>query len=103
MEIAVLVFFIAIFGGFLFLIGLIWFIFRRVRNSRSGNRNFSSGSSGSSSSGGSQYNPQRHSTHTGDNDAFYAGNEMPLNQETENARMTETAHDAAVQSGIEHA
>lgn len=42
MEIAILVFFLAIFSGVLFLLALIWFLFRRFRNRRSSNRNFSS-------------------------------------------------------------
>ena len=42
MEIAILVFFLAIFGGVLFLLGLIWFFIFRKRNSRRQNRSFSS-------------------------------------------------------------
>jgi hypothetical protein len=41
MEIAILVFFLAIFGGFIFLAGLIWLVFRRFGKSRPVNRNFS--------------------------------------------------------------
>ncbi len=45
MGIAILVFFLAIFGGILFLLGFIWFFFIRKKNARRQNRSFSSGGS----------------------------------------------------------
>ena len=95
MEIAILVFFIAIFGGVLFLLALVWFIFRRIRNSRSGNRNFSS-----SSNYGSDYDAAHHRniTNSDDDAAIYAGSSLLANQESEKPIVTETARDSAQQS-----
>ncbi|HEY0458681.1 MAG TPA: hypothetical protein VGC97_05970 [Pyrinomonadaceae bacterium] len=89
MEIVILVFFIAIFGGVLFLLGLIWFIFRRVRNSRG--RNFS---------GNPNYTNSTTSTPTNfidvddDTGAMYAGSSLFDNQSSENRVVTETASDS---------
>jgi hypothetical protein len=95
MEIAILVFFIAIFGGVLFLLGLIWFIFRRVRKSRSNSRNFS----GSSNYGSDYHAAHQHFTDSNDNSAaIYAGSSMVANQEPVSAVVTETAHDGPYQS-----
>jgi hypothetical protein len=95
MEIAILVFFIAIFGGVLFLLGLIWFIFRRVRKSRSGSRNFSG-----NSNYGSDYNgAHQNFMDSDDSTAIYAGSSLITNQEPVSAVVvTETAHDSPYQS-----
>ncbi len=95
MEIAILIFFIAIFGGVLFLLALIWFVFRRIRNSRSANRNFSG-----SSNYGSGYVPTHCNSRDSDDDsgAIYADNSTVENQNSEEAVVTETAHDSPHQS-----
>ena len=93
MEIAILVFLTAIFGGVLFLLGLIWFIFRRIRNSGPSSRNVSGGST---NYGGVHYAPHRDLTETGDEaGAIYAESAPVANQAPENAWVTETAQDSA--------
>jgi hypothetical protein len=96
MEIAILVFFIAIFGGILFLLALAWFIFRRIRRSRAANRNFSS--RGSNYAG---IDDSAHHNLTDDDDsaAIYAGSSLFANQEPEKSGLTETAQDSPNQSG----
>ena len=91
MEIAILVFFIAIFGGVLFLLGLIWFIFRRIRKSGAASQNFSGGSPNYC---GAHHSPPRSFTDSGnETGAVYAGSSLFANQEAENAAGWETAND----------
>ncbi len=100
MEIAILVFFLAIFGGVLFLLALVWFIFRRVEGSRSSNRNFAGGASYGEHSG------TRHDSIDSDDNndaALFAGSALFANQDSENQNPenqvhTEIAQDAATQS-----
>src|SRR5688500_10303954 len=96
MEIAILAFFLAIFGGVLFLLALVWFIFRRVRGSRTPSRKFSGGATYGNRAG------TRHDSMDFDHDhdavAFYAGSSLLANQDPENQVYTETARDAATQS-----
>src|SRR5215213_10104548 len=97
MEIVILVFFIAIFGGILFLLGLVWFIFRRIKKSRSSSRNFAGGSTNYA---GGHHQPHQSFTDSDDDaGAIYAGNSLFANQEPESAPVTETAHDSPFQSG----
>jgi hypothetical protein len=105
MEIAILVFFIAIFGGVLFLLGLIWFIFRRVRRSRSSGKNFSLPANLPTG-----YEPAHRKVTDSGNDsddnsaAFYAGSSVLANQSSENTgqvenpAQTETAYDSPHES-----
>lgn len=95
MSIAILVFFIAIFGGVLFLLGLIWFVFRRIRNSRSENRNFTG-----SSNYGSSYVPTQSNYISSDDDSgvIYADNSTVENRDSEKEAVTETAQESAQQS-----
>lgn len=85
MTLAALVFFIAIFGGALFLLALIWFIFKRRGNSGSSNRNFSSGN----------YNPHYRNSSDYDNDSNlgYVGGAMLASQETEDLPTAPTQND----------
>lgn len=76
MEIAILVFFIAIFGGLLFLIGLIWFVFRRVKGSRPQNRNFSGNPNFANNPGHTRHRAS--ALH--DSDAGYMAGSMFANQ-----------------------
>ena len=97
MEIAILVFFIAIGGGVLFLLGLLWFIFRRIRKSRPGRRNFAGGST---NHGGEYHQPQENLTDFDDDSgAIYVGGALSENQESENLSVSETAQDSPQQSG----
>lgn len=91
MELVILIFFIAIFGGILFLLGLVWFVFRRIRNSRSANRSFS---------GSSNYVSNDNPAHRNftESEMIYAANLQFANQNSESAIATETAHDSPPQS-----
>ena len=100
MGIAALIFFIAILTGVLFLGGLIWFMFRRVRGSRSTNRNFAGNPT---NHGGAHNQPRRSFEDSDDNSAIYAGSALFGGQEAEKASQTETANDAPFQSGGEYA
>jgi len=95
MEIAILIFFFAIFGGVLFLLSLVWFIFRRIKKTRVESRNFSG-----SSNYASGYNAthQHFTDSVDDSAAIYAGSSLIANNEPVSAVVTETAHDSPQQS-----
>ena len=93
MEIAILVFFLAIFGGVLFLLALIWFIFRRVRNAGSPNRKFS----GSANyAGGAAVSDEIDSDY--ETDAVDTNYSTLTNQEPDIQIASATAADSAAQS-----
>jgi len=93
MEIAILVFFLAIFGGVLFLLALIWFVFRRIRNRRPMNRNFASGDPNY----GNQYASSEPDDDYTDSDdtsaAVYTDNTAFENPSDECSASEGTAHD----------
>ncbi len=93
MEIAILVFFLAIFGGVLFLLALVWFIFRRVRKSRAASRNLS----GSSNDGGGAAS-DNYLESDDDADAIYAGGALLANEDAEDRTVRETVQENLPQS-----
>jgi hypothetical protein len=104
MEIAILVFFVAIFGGVLFLLALIYLIFRRVRKSRSSNRNFSSGSTQANNYVASNTNDDYiNSPAYVASTEIYNDNSAIENQTNESSVSHGTAHDSPHHSENVHA
>ncbi len=101
MEIAILVFFLAIFGGALFLAALIWFLFRRFRKPRSSNRNFSSGSNDGNIYVSSVDNDNFTGLNAG-SAGIYSDNSTFENQRNESSASAETAHDSPQTGGNVH-
>ncbi len=102
MEIVILVFFLAIFGGVLFLSALIWFVFSRIRKQRPTNRNFSSGSS---KFGNDYVSSETDDNYTDADDtsaAVYTDNSTFENQSGQSSASEGTAHDSPQQSENEH-
>ncbi len=82
MGIAILVFFLAIFGGALFLLGLIWFFFIRKRNARRQNRSFSS--DGSMNQDSDFSDDDRDNDFADESSAIYSDNSTYTDSRTEN-------------------
>ena len=82
MEIAILVFFLAIFGGVLFLLGLIWYFFIRKRNARRQNRSFSSSGSANQDSDSSDDDNETDFADT--SSEIYSDNSVYADSQTEN-------------------
>ncbi len=97
MEIAILVFFLAILGGVLFLLALIYFLVRRFKKSRPVNRNFS----GTTSYITDDTRPRNDDFLA--SSVYVASNEMSSDNSTFENQTThlprETAHDAADSGG----
>jgi len=91
MEIAILVFFLAIFGGVLFLLGIIWFFVRRARNKVSARRQFSGGTNYAS---GAAEADELDSDF--DSDPVYTDFSTFSSQESENRTAEATAGDSAI-------
>ena len=99
----ILVFFLAIFGGMLFLSALIWFVFRRVRKPSPPNRHFSSSSS-------SNYGNDYVSSETDDDytDSFdtsaagYSDSSTSESRSGESSASQGTAHDSSQSSENVH-
>lgn len=93
MEIAILVFFLAIFGGVLFLLGIIWFFARRARNKVSAHRQFSGGASYASGTA------EADEMDSGiDDDAVFTDFSTFSSQESENQTVEANAGDSAIQA-----
>lgn len=90
----ILVFFLAIFGGILFLSALIWFVFRRVRKPSPPNRHFSSSSN--SNYGNDYFSSETDDDYTDDNDisaAVYTDSSVFESKSDESSASQGTAHD----------
>ena len=89
MGIAILVFFLAIFGGALFLLGLIWFFFIRKRNSRRQSRHLSS--DGSMNQDSDFSDDDRENDFADETSAIYSNNSTYTNSRTENINFATSA------------
>jgi hypothetical protein len=102
MEIAILVFFLAIFGGALFLLALILFLVRRFKRLRSKNRNFSGSSSYITDDSQIRNDDYSAASAYVVSNEIYSDNSTVENRTSENYFPRETAHDISDQVGHAH-